>query len=134
MNTKLLTGRISRGGYFATFFGTTMVIQLLGGIADNVPFFEFIFFLPMGVSIFLYVVFFSILSVKRLHDINVNGLYVLVFLGLIIAVGFIPVAGYILSAGMLSLIALLLSLKKGTVGPNRFGEDPVYRKGTTTPS
>ena len=76
---------------------------------------------------------FIILSIKRLHDVNLSGLYVLIPTIFII----LP---WVVNLGILSIFILpcvivlpiiLLASKKGTVGPNRFGEDPIALGGET---
>lgn len=134
MNTKFLTGRISRGGYFASLFGVMFLVQLLGGLTEvlefSIPDFLWDF---IGLAFLLMVL---VLSIKRFHDINISVIsaipWVGLALGLIISAGFIPVVGYMFAPMMFFLMILLLSLKKGTVGPNKYGEDPVYRKITPT--
>ncbi len=51
------------------------------------------------------------LEIRRLHDINRSGWWAIIFS--------VPVIGWIWS--------LLWMIKKGTPGPNRFGEDPLAK-------
>ena len=51
-------------------------------------------------------------EVRRFHDLSLSGWYVLLNL--------IPVLG--------RLIVLLFMMRKGTTGPNRFGDDPVQTR------
>ena len=53
-------------------------------------------------------------SVRRLHDINFRGWWVLIY--------FIPIFG--------SIALLVLHCLEGTKGTNRFGEDPIVRDKT----
>ncbi len=61
-------------------------------------------------------------SVRRLHDRDMSGWWYLGF----ILVSLIPFVGVLASIGFIVIMAL-----PGTVGPNRFGEDP---KGRADPS
>lgn len=71
-------------------------------------------------------------SVRRMHDLNRSGLWLLfpyacMLLALIIALmGMMPVGVVLLILGGISIIALwIMMIFRGTVGPNRYGEDPV---------
>lgn len=132
MNKQFFTSRISRGGYFASIFGTLMLIQLFGAVASNVAFIE-IFYPPIEVVMFFLLILFIVLSVKRLHDVNSSGFYVFLPLCFIVLVALIPLFGGFLAPMALVLSAIFLSVKKGTVGPNKYGEDPVYRKVPAAP-
>lgn len=54
-------------------------------------------------------------TVRRLHDRNMSGWW---YLGSIVA-GLIPFVGWIASIAL-----LVITFLPGTIGPNRFGEDP----------
>lgn len=60
-------------------------------------------------------------TIRRLHDINLSGWWVL-----LCAVLFYIEQFYIVSI-LGAIFLLILILKKGTKGPNRFGEDPLER-------
>ena len=75
--------------------------------------------IPPGIGLFIFVFYTSAavlltlptisVSVRRLHDIGMSGLFLLVH--------FIPTIG--------TIIVVLLMLKKGDSGANAFGEDPL---------
>ena len=58
-------------------------------------------------------------SIKRLHDLDKSGWYLLIRL-----MGLIPFIGWIISLAF----ELYLFLAEGTAGPNRFGPDPLGRE------
>lgn len=70
-------------------------------------------------------------SVRRLHDLNLSGWWILVLFVLNFAGGFGAAAGaaVVQFTGGLSLIALIVFIvlfcRRGTVGWNRFGPDPL---------
>jgi uncharacterized membrane protein YhaH (DUF805 family) len=57
-------------------------------------------------------------KVRRLHDINFSGWWVLL--------GLIPIVG--------NIALLILYIRRGTKGLNRFGEDPLASDRNTDPS
>jgi uncharacterized membrane protein YhaH (DUF805 family) len=80
-------------------------------------------YLPYVISSLLIpVIFLTIPSiavkVRRLHDINFSGWWVLL--------GLIPIVG--------NIALLILYIRRGTKGPNRFGEDPLASDRNTDPS
>ncbi len=133
MNKQFFAERISRGDYFLLFFLGAPLIVFLEAMISYVPFLEFLWPILGFASLFIIIVLFVVLTIKRLHDINTSAWYVLVFLGIMVAAGFVPIVGHLLFLGALFMIVIFLSIKKGTVGPNKFGNDPVYRK-MATPS
>jgi uncharacterized membrane protein YhaH (DUF805 family) len=62
--------------------------------------------------LFLFISFLS-LGIRRLHDINRSGWWLLI--------NFIPFVGW--------SVFLYWMIKKGTSGPNRFGENPLQKNG-----
>ncbi len=56
------------------------------------------------------------LAVRRFHDLNQTGWLYLVF----VIVGIIPLIGILASLGMIIWFCI-----RGTVGPNKYGEDPL---------
>lgn len=140
MNTKFLTGRISRGGYFASIAGTLLLIQIVNSIYGLLPPYKIFFILeytilnPM-IQIGIWAILFIILSIKRLHDMNKSGLWFFLPVGFVALVT-IPaevLGGFIVLPAIMFTV-ILMSIKKGTVGPNKYGEDPVYRKAPVGPS
>ena len=59
--------------------------------------------------VLLWITQYFFLVIRRLHDLNANGWYVLLT--------FIPFGQFLI---------LWLMLKKGTQGPNKYGEEPKY--------
>jgi len=57
------------------------------------------------------------LVVRRFHDLNQSGWLYLAF----IVVGLIPLVGLLASLAMIIWFCM-----RGTVGPNKYGEDPVF--------
>lgn len=88
-------------GGFATESGlssTGLLVLILGGIG------VFALILP-GIA----------LTVRRFHDVNLSGWWVLAG----IALGGVPILGWIARIAI-----LVIALRAGTVGENRFGPDP----------
>lgn len=99
-------GRIRRSAYFIRTILLTLPIFLFGIIAQN----------SNEPGIVLILAFFSIglgilqiiQAIKRLHDIELGGEYVLL--------GLVPIVNF--------AFGLYLIFKDGTIGPNVYGEDP----------
>lgn len=104
------TGRSNRPEYWY-FVLFNLIFAIAAAVVDNILGFNFAP-LPYGIIYVLYGLFVFLpglgAAVRRLHDINKSGWYILVAL--------IPIAGAIW------LIVLLAT--KGTPGENRFGPDP----------
>lgn len=71
-------------------------------------------------------------SFRRMHDLNRSGLwllfpYVCIIIGAIVALmGFLSLGFMILILGAIAIIALwIMMVFRGTVGTNRFGNDPL---------
>lgn len=64
--------------------------------------------IPLAISLVTLLIAFSV-ACRRLHDINRSGWWQLII--------FVPIVGWI--------VDLYWMIKKGTLGPNRFGEDPL---------
>ncbi len=89
-------------------------------------------------NLFLFIPFLSV-AVRRLHDINRSGWWQLINILPIVITIFIlavvppnlpPIINLILIISSFSIIMLIWlrwTIKKGTLGPNRFGEDPLRR-------
>lgn len=56
------------------------------------------------------------LAVRRFHDINMSGWWYLGF----ILIGMIPLVGVIAS-----IVQIVFFVRRGTMGPNRYGDDPL---------
>jgi len=119
MNTKGILfsfkGRINR----AKFWGYLIIVELifmfimsgdlyLFNLTDSATikdFLEILVLLVFALSIWIHLS----LYVKRLHDLDKSGWWALLT--------FIPVINF--------FVLLYLGIKKGTEGPNKFGEDPL---------
>ena len=116
-------GRLNRWPYFLRYIGCgsvnlTLLLLLvasmhLGLIGVIIFFFAF----TVGVmAVFIIPIFMAMQSIKRLHDLDKSGWYLL-----IIFAGIIPLIGEIIVLGFV----LYLFLVEGTTGSNRFGPDPL---------
>ena len=100
-----LEGRVSRKDFWLFILCCIIIALIVSAISMMVP------DLRLYIMIVLFLVFLwpSIsFAVRRLHDINFRGWWILL--------DFIPVIG--------SIILLVMLLLDGTKGKNRFGEDP----------
>lgn len=107
-------GRIRRRTYLIRFFLLLIPILMLHILFVTTGE-EEILFLYIIVSIIIGVLQ-MIQGVKRLHDVNQSGEFILLF--------FIPIINFIL--------ALYLLMKDGSVGDNDYGEDPKKKERKTT--
>lgn len=129
------SGRAPRAEFWY-FFLFNIILAIFIGIIDMAK------LLPINISSILNIVlFFPTLAVgvRRMHDINKSGLIVAFFycaFGALIVLSiaymflFLPIIAYIcnfllLGLFVFGLILLYFAIKKGTSGPNRFGEDPL---------
>jgi uncharacterized membrane protein YhaH (DUF805 family) len=108
-------GRASRSEYwYWTLF--TLLIDLVSFALDH-KFFSTIEWGPVGVATALWLLLPSVaVSMRRLHDINRTGRWVLLAFTI---VGLIPL--------------IFWALRKGTDGDNDFGPDPLAASTTGTP-
>ena len=125
-------GRLNRKSCFLRYTGVTvaliifMIIGVMIGInRENVAemfsvTFTLVFYLIFMLTFMLtYIVFMLFQAIKRLHDLNKSGWYLLILLGIIV-----PLIGKFIVLAF----GLYLLLVKGTAGPNRFGPDPLEKK------
>ncbi len=118
-------GRAARSEfwYFSLFYA--LILLVFGGIgfalgggsnfrAGNLR--SFLPFVPLIIVVVTMIIPSIAVAVRRLHDRNMSGWWYLGF----IALSAIPVLGRLVNLATLVLYAL-----KGTVGPNRFGRDPL---------
>ena len=103
-------GRIPRLVYTVAYFSAVIVSGVLYRMFIQSPFIANIVVMPALMIVLLN------LSVKRFHDINKSGWYVLLF--------FLPVVNF--------LTFLYLLFKKGTEDANPFGPSPSSKKGENT--
>ncbi|QXM07083.1 DUF805 domain-containing protein [Crassaminicella indica] len=105
-------GRINRLAYCGYIFLAgliTMIPQIIYALTENT--FAFIIYILMYIA---YVALSICLAVQRLHDIERPGTHWFLLL--------IPLYNIYLG--------FLLLFKKGTDGPNQYGEDPLAKKAT----
>lgn len=98
-------GRLSRGRFWLACLLAWGLFWLGFGLLDGLG--------PMDLTRIpaaLLIVALGVLCVRRCHDLDHSGLWLLVLL--------IPVLGVVLAC-------VQLGLRRGTRGPNRFGDDPV---------
>jgi uncharacterized membrane protein YhaH (DUF805 family) len=105
-------GRSSRKEYIARFLLTIFILLLGAYTIDqcvNASLFVVLYVLGMAVLIDILIFQYFPLSVRRLHDLNESGWYVLLT--------FVPFCQFFI---------LWLMFRKGTEGANKYGEPPTY--------
>lgn len=114
----LLEGRMSKKKYLLyceIFFGILIFINYFGRFIENFVAeagydFAAILLFSGGFSIkILIVLLIMVITVKRLHDINVNGVFTL-----LAAIPYIQIA-----------VVFILCIIKGNEGANKYGENPM---------
>lgn len=115
-------GRLNRLSYFLRIVGfwTTMILLYLIAVVASVisEYLGMLFILVLFISYIVGLIFLLFQAIKRLHDLDKSGWYLLIKLAVII-----PLIGWIISLGF----ELYLFLVKGTTGQNRFGPDLLGR-------
>ena len=112
----LIPGRASRSGMFkplASFFILGAWLSRECSLEDTIAKIYLIVLAVVGL----------VQVVRRLHDLNMSGAWILVTAGifyLCVEIGIGPVGGI---AFLITIIVLFA--KRGTIGPNRFGPDPL---------
>ena len=117
-------GRLNRKPYFLRWLGV-LVLEVISfiiwGIAvdvnDRLALIFAILFIVFWLACAVFMLF---QSIKRLHDLDKSGWYLLIRLA-----GVIPFIGFLIALAF----DLYLLLAKGTEGPNRFGPDPLNPEG-----
>jgi uncharacterized membrane protein YhaH (DUF805 family) len=133
-------GRLARGKYWLAFLiylgigiiGVLIAVSLLGGRPDSDP--AMIYAGIFGAIVYVAIAVSSIMiAIKRLHDRDKSGWWLLLFYGLPgILSSFAPKDNSAASL-ILNLVSLAFSVwalvelgfLRGTDGPNRFGPDPL---------
>ena len=121
------SGRASRSEYwwfFLAYFIFAIIIgAIIGGIAGATGGFDneisglVMILMVIGGLLFLALIIPVIaVTVRRFHDRNLSGWW---YLGLII-LGAVPFVGF-----LASIANLVITVLKGTEGPNKFGPDPL---------
>ncbi len=130
-------GRISRSTYWLKFVLPLAGIQIVGAVLEvKLGFDDPDEIGPVGRLLFLLSVWPVMVSqVKRLHDLDHPGWLVGAFYGGIFAPVVVPALGDVaLILGKIPLLVLILmvfwygikiSFFRGTIGPNRYGPDPL---------
>ena len=101
-------GRIGRYDYWMRFYIPYTVIMIILGLLESygpeqAPFFSFVFLIAASWPSLA-------VGIKRCHDRNRSGWFLLI--------GLIPIIGSI-------WLLIELGFLRGTIGPNRYGPDPV---------
>ncbi|MCW1918293.1 DUF805 domain-containing protein [Rhodobacter sp. KR11] len=134
-NYATFSGRASRSEYWwfqLFFFGVIFLPSFIGGwflgmagpTAGGATEFDILTSSPLALGAFVLagLIFLALLmpiwavAVRRFHDRDLSGW---VFLALVL-VGFIPAVGWLASIG-----SFVITVLRGTPGPNRFGVDPL---------
>ena len=105
-------GRSSRKEYIARFLLTVLILLLGAYTIDqcvNASLFVVLYVLGMSLLIDILIFQYFPLSVRRLHDLNTSGWYVLLT--------FVPFCQFFI---------LWLMFRKGTQETNKYGEPPTY--------
>jgi uncharacterized membrane protein YhaH (DUF805 family) len=137
------SGRINRGKYWLAalvFLIINLVMAILGYASDQMLAFQ-----VLNVIVSLGTVIAGIaVGIKRLHDRDKSGWWLLVFYlvpGILVGIGSVfflyglgdEAAGSIIAGSVVSILGLAvmvwafveLGCLRGTLGPNRFGSDPL---------
>ncbi len=130
-----LTGRIKRQEFSLGYFGLLAVCGLLSRLLTEIAFFNtagrtwyrdelaVALSLPFLFAMLILIWPFVAITVKRLHDINLSGWWMLLVL-------VIPFATRLIGINPSTLMLIgyaLLSTLPGSTGNNRFGIDPLTR-------
>ena len=129
------SGRASRKEYLIYFFITflinliELIVQILAIYCKNIFFYNIIFYVATIINLFFFIPGITI-TVRRLHDFNMSGYYILLSLFfMIIIYGYLKIhlqnendIMILLFISMILYIPLLFF--KGTPGTNKYGEPP----------
>jgi uncharacterized membrane protein YhaH (DUF805 family) len=128
-----LTGRIKRQEFSLGYFGLLAVCGLLSRLLTEIAFFNtagrnwnyhdlmVALSLPFLFAVLILVWPFVAITVKRLHDLNLSGWWIMLVLA-------IPFAARLIGMNPSTLMLIgyaLLSALPGSSGNNRFGTDPL---------
>jgi len=104
--------RSSRKEYIVKLLLTTSIFLIWGYTVDSVPntgIFSLIYLSSLLLCMIIMLFQYFPLAVRRLHDLNASGWYV-----------------WLTFAPFGQLLILWLAFKKGTSGPNSYGDEPKY--------
>ncbi len=124
-------GRASRSEYWWFLLFVMVVALVIGGLAwltigpdgmmamqngGSIPAVTLVLFGILGVFYLAVLLPAIAVGVRRFHDRNLSGWY---YLGAIV-LGMVPFVGF-----LASIAAFVITVLKGTEGPNKFGRDPL---------
>ncbi len=125
------SGRASRSEYWwftlfytlvlAAFVFVGLVIDWFAGSSADFYQAYLIVIIPVAIFMLATLVPFIALQVRRFHDRNLSGWWYL----LLLVLGAVPYAGF-----FASIASLVITILKGTDGPNKFGADPLRPEAT----
>ena len=122
-------GRINRAKYWLAVVVYVVVMLIAGGLMFVLP--GMIGFIVIGIIYIVMIVSGIAVGIKRLHDCDKSGWWLLVFY---LAPAVLSAAAVAMGDSMiLNLLSFAISIwglvqlgfLRGTVGPNRFGPDPI---------
>ncbi len=119
-------GRAPRSEYWWSMLAFYLVLLVLlipflfmaeAGSTNGEPStFFYIFLVLIGIVVLAAMIPLISVTVRRFHDMNLSGwIYLLLLLA-----GAIPMVGIVAS-----IAQIVITVLKGTVGPNKFGDDPL---------
>ncbi|WP_343315646.1 DUF805 domain-containing protein [Brucella sp. BE17] len=125
------SGRASRSEYwwFQLFYwlvllGFGLIFGVLMALFDRGQGFSSVYLIavvPAAIFILALIVPVIAVQIRRFHDYNLSGWWYL----LLVVLGFIPYVGI-----LASIAVVVISVLKGTDGPNKFGADPLRPEAT----
>ncbi len=125
------SGRASRSEYwwFQLFYWLVLlafgvVFGILMALFDRGEGFSAVYLIaiiPAAIFMLALIIPILALQIRRFHDYNLSGWWYL----LLVVLGFIPYLGI-----LASIAILVISVLKGTDGPNKFGGDPLRPEAT----
>ncbi|WP_343315647.1 DUF805 domain-containing protein [Brucella sp. BE17] len=120
------SGRASRSEYWwfslfytlvlAALFISGLVIRMIAGTGEAFSLAYLIVMIPAAIFMLALIIPFIALQVRRFHDRNLSGWWYL----LLMVLSAIPYVGF-----LASIASLVITILKGTDGPNKFGADPL---------
>ncbi len=145
--SRTLHGRLNRKRYFLwnvyAILGILAFGMAAGFVLDTFHGGKQGFYLALLLMNIIGNIFFLLLDTGRLHDLGYSGWIALIYMGILVAMNgwslwSMPTVSdedFAVSFGM-TLLRLVVSLiflcKKGTAGPNRYGEDPLRERKPTS--
>lgn len=119
-------GRLNRLRYFTWNLGYGFLLCIPALVITALAFgVNFGFLWLMIPLVVLQMIIWVLIFVGRLHDLNLSGWYAAVFYAISYCGPLFGETMEIICAVISLLVSLILLFKRGTIGPNRFGNDPV---------